>query len=175
MTADRTKRDNRRSPVDGRRDHESIDAWFRRLAIQRGLVLVDDEDFFVTLLAHIDALTARAEKAEAAAVGWEACADRLGHGKAKAEAERDALRELLEEVGGAGVESVAKGRYIVVQIDLTTWAEVQQLRAPPPVEPLERDELRAALTDLYHARGKETMKVWDRVWRLIPQPGEVQS
>ena len=38
----------------------------------------------------------------------------------------------------------------------------------------ERDELRAALTDLYHARGKETMKVWDRVWRLIPQPGEVQ-
>jgi hypothetical protein len=39
----------------------------------------------------------------------------------------------------------------------------------------ERDALRSALTDLYHARGKETMKVWDQVWRLVPQPDNSPS
>lgn len=50
---------------------------------------------FVTVTRQwwIENIVALAGKAEAAAVGWEACADRLGHGKVDATNERNALRQ----------------------------------------------------------------------------------
>lgn len=47
-------------------------------------------------------------------------------------AERD---DLLKEVAGSGVESVAIGRYVVLQVDLNTWADIQRMRPQPDSSP----------------------------------------
>jgi hypothetical protein len=49
---------------------------------------------------------------------------------AEVEAERDALRALVIEVAGSGVESIAERRYITVQMDIPTWTAVQEIRGP---------------------------------------------
>jgi hypothetical protein len=40
--------------------------WFRQQAAERGITLVSDEDFFVTLLDHIDSITAERDAIKAA-------------------------------------------------------------------------------------------------------------